>query len=94
MDDVDRELVDKLREYNDVLLLPENASYKQIRQQLMRLHKFGILNLSLNPLDYSIATLKEQLDKSQSKQRSLTAQVLCARARVTVCARPSPSTSP
>ena len=81
LDDVDRELVEKLRSYNDVLLLPSDASYEKIRQRLLALHKFGILNLSLNPLDYDIAALKAQCANLQSKKRSLTAQLRESRKR-------------
>ena len=81
LDDVDRELLVKLRDNHELLLLPEDASYAQIRDRLVQLHKFGILNLSLNPLDYSIKALQSKCEQLKSKNRSVTAKLRESRKR-------------
>ena len=81
LNDVDREFVEILRENNDLLLIPEDCNYKQIRESLIALHKFGILNLSLNPLEDTVATLKLKCQELQAKNRSVTAQLRESRKR-------------
>ena len=75
LDDVDRELVVKLRSHYELLLLPEEAPYTQIRERLIQLHKFGILNLSLDPLDYSIKKLQNQCTQLKDNNRSVKAKL-------------------
>ena len=89
LSDVDREFVDILRENHDLLLLPEDCTYAQIREQLIALHKFGILNLSLNPLEDTVATLKIKCQELQAKNRSVTAQLRESRKRYVKAAKRS-----
>ena len=50
LNDTDRDFLGILRENYDLLLMSEDCSYAVVRERLIALHKFGILNLSLNPL--------------------------------------------
>ena len=81
LNDVDRDFLMILPENYDLLLLPEDCSYAQVREKLIELHKFGILNLSLNPLEDTVATLKRKCAQLQAKNRSVTAQLRESRKR-------------
>ena len=74
--------MDKLRShYHEVLLIDDDANFTVIKDKLIQLHKFGMLNLSLNPLDWTIADLKQQCLDLQKKCRSVTAQLRESRKR-------------
>lgn len=89
LNDADREFVVILRENYDLLLIPEDCSYAQVRERLIALHKFGILNLSLNPLEDTVATLKLKCKQLQSKNRRVTAQLRESRKRYVIAAKRS-----
>lgn len=89
LNDADRDFLGILRENFDLLLMPEDCSYAQVRERLIALHKFGILNLSLNPLEDTVATLKRKCAKLQAKNRSVTAQLRESRKRYDKAAKRS-----
>ena len=75
LEDSGLRLINRLRGDYQVLLMSQDADFETIKDRLVELHKFGILNLSLNPLDWTLADLKQKCEALKAKQRSVTAQL-------------------
>ena len=58
-----------------MLLISPDTDFDTIKGRLVEMHKFGILNLSLNPLDWTLADLKQKCEALKAKQRRVTAKL-------------------